>query len=474
MKSLFDSSWAHFPKSHLVATSGLTICLTAIFSLWPSKDAEAIRHEHKPEQAQTAQQLPKSPLASAPTHSLAPPDLFPQDPEPQFTAPHQIEENGVADVEPELPWQKVVVKPGDNLSLIFKRTGLTPSDVYRFVSSQPEAKALTKLRPGEFIELQIDPDNALQALRYQPNQLETHQFNRTDDGFAFEKITQVPDIRMVYRTATIDSSLFLAGSKAGLEDGVIMEIANIFGWDIDFVLDIREGDDFKVLYEEKYLQDDDLGYGNIMAAEFTNRGKTYRAVRYTDESGDSQYFTPDGQSMRKEFLRTPVDFARISSHFNLSRKHPVLNTIRAHKGTDYAAPTGTPIRAVGDGKVIFAGRSGGYGNVVKIQHGQTYQTRYAHMSKFQKGVRSGSTVKQGQIIGYVGSTGLATGPHLHYEFYVNGAVRNPVTVKLPKARSVPDKEMLRFAQQTQPLLVQLGYMGNSQLALKDQQEQKSQ
>jgi murein DD-endopeptidase MepM/ murein hydrolase activator NlpD len=295
-------------------------------------------------------------------------------------------------------------------------------------------------------------------------------FLRSEKSFEFTRDTLSPEVRMNYRSATIDSSLFIAANDAGMDDNITMALADIFGWDIDFALDIRKGDSFKVLYEEQYVGDKKLGNGNIMAAEFTNRNKTFRAVRYTSQSGVSQYFTPDGQSMRKEFLRSPVDFARISSHFNLKRKHPVLNTIRAHKGTDYAAPRGTPIRAVGDGRVTFAGRNGGYGNVVKIQHGQTYQTRYAHLHKFKKGIRANSWVKQGQIIGFVGSTGLATGPHLHFEFYVNGAVRNPVTVKLPKAKSVPNKDMLHFAQQTQPLLSQLGFAGNSQLAMDDSDE----
>lgn len=458
MKNLIQICWNHFPKTHLVATCGLTLCFTASMALWPSKEAEANRQE----------------LAS--TETTAEPELAlavieqPQALQPIMATPipEIIDEPApVIETEPEISWHTATVKPGDNLSLIFNRAGLSNQEVYRFVNSHPQAKKLTRLQPNESFDLHIDSDNKLAALRYQPNRLETLKFDRTESGFDYSKDVKTPEIKSVFRTATIDSSLFLAGSHAGMDDAMIMETANIFGWDIDFVLDIRQGDSFKVLYEEQFLDGEKFANGNILAAEFTNQGKTYRAVRYTDENGDSQYYTPDGQSMRKEFLRTPVDFARISSHFNLRRRHPVLNTIRAHKGTDYAAPRGTPIRAVGDGKITFAGRNGGYGNVVKIQHGQTYQTLYAHLHKFRRGIRRGASVKQGQIIGYVGSTGLATGPHLHYEFYVNGAVRNPVTVALPKAKSVPQKEMLRFAQQTQPLLAQMGYFANAQLALKD-------
>ena len=259
--------------------------------------------------------------------------------------------------------------------------------------------------------------------------------------------------------------MFLAGTNAGMEQSLIMEVASIFGWDIDFALDIRSNDRFSVLYEEHFLNGEKLRNGPILAAEFTNQGKTFKAVRYTDSKGSSNYFTPEGNSMRKAFLRTPVDFARISSHFNLKRKHPVLNRIRAHKGTDYAAPTGTPIKAAGDGKVTWAGTKGGYGRTVMIQHGQSYKTLYAHMRRYGKGIRSGVRVKQGQIIGYVGSSGLATGPHLHYEFYVNGAVRNPVRVSLPKAKAIPKKELANFKAQTTPIVATLqNYQKNIQIA----------
>ena len=240
-----------------------------------------------------------------------------------------------------------------------------------------------------------------------------------------------------------------------MEDSLVMELATIFGWDIDFALDIRTNDHFKVLYEEQFLQGEKLGNGPILAAEFTNQGTTFRAVRYVDDDGKGNYFTPDGKSMRKAFLRTPVELARISSHFNLRRKHPILNKIRAHKGTDYAAPRGTPIKATGDGRVVWVGTKGGYGRTVIIQHGQSYKTLYAHMNKYGRGIGSGKRVRQGQIIGYVGTSGLATGPHLHYEFHHNGVVRNPVSVRLPKAESIPKAELAAFKQQTQPIVAQL-------------------
>lgn len=472
MKSLFDTCWAHFPKSHLVVTSGLTVCLTATLSLWPSKEAGAIKHDVAPTKASIIPEF-SSPKgisdanpSESPLPSLAPPDLF-----PDSIVTDNPEHEDPTPVEPSIAWQKLEVKAGENLSRIFKREGLSPTDLFLLINSHSEAKALTKLKPGDQLEFHVNDKNQLQALRFRPNRLETQLFSRTEDSFDLELETFAPEKQLTYRAATIKSSLFTAANSAGMDDNITMALADIFGWDIDFALDIRAGDNFKILYEELYIDGEKYKNGHIMAAEFTNQNKTFQAVRYTDQAGVSQYFTPEGQSMRKEFLRTPVDFARISSHFNLKRKHPVLNKIRAHKGTDYAAPTGTPIRAVGDGRVTFAGRNGGYGNMIKIQHGQTYQTRYAHLSKFRKGVRANSWVKQGQIIGYVGSTGLATGPHLHFEFYVNGTVRNPVTVKLPKAKSVPNKDMPHFAQQTQPLLTQLAAAGTSQLALKESDRQ---
>jgi len=281
-------------------------------------------------------------------------------------------------------------------------------------------------------------------------------FQQNKDGkFYKETILRKPEINVAYGEGVIDSSLFLAGQKAGLSQSQIMELANIFGWDIDFILDIRSGDRFNFTYEELYLDGEKYKNGRILAANFINRDRELSAVLYRQKNGVSNYFTPEGKSMRKAFIRTPVDFARISSHFNLRRKHPVLHKIRAHKGTDYAAARGTPIKATGDGKVIHIGRKGGYGKAIILQHGQKFTTLYAHMSKYAKGIRTGKRVKQGQVIGYIGSTGLASGPHLHYEFRVNGVHKNSLKVKLPHATPVPKGERARFEQQTRNYLAQL-------------------
>ena len=234
-----------------------------------------------------------------------------------------------------------------------------------------------------------------------------------------------------------------------------MELAQIFGWDIDFALELREGDQFHVIYEEQYLDGEKLRNGPILAAEFINRGNLYKAVRYTDKEGDTSYYDTEGNAKRRAFIRTPVKFSRISSRFTRKRWHPVLKRWRSHKGVDYAAPRGTPVKATGNGKVVFRGNKGGYGNVIFLRHGGKYTTVYGHLSRFAKGLKNGKAVKQGQIIGYVGSTGLATGPHLHYEFRVHGKHQNPLTIKLPKTIRLPKREQARFKKSTAPLMAQL-------------------
>ena len=243
-----------------------------------------------------------------------------------------------------------------------------------------------------------------------------------------------------------------------------MELAEIFAYDIDFYLDIKRGDSFKVMYEEYYVDGEKVGNGPILAAEFINQDKTYQVVRYKGKDGASQYYTPDGLTLRKAFLRSPVEYARISSHFNLSRKHPILHKIRAHKGVDYAAPRGTPIRASGDGKIVQLGRLGGYGNAIEIQHNSKYRTLYAHMNGFAKNLKNGARVEQGQIIGYVGSTGLASGPHLHYEFKVNGTQKDPVKIDLPMADPLPSTEKKEFLLYASNMLEELDYYDQILLA----------
>lgn len=463
-----------FPRGHLLAVICLGLGLLFFSALLPSTEPESkARQDHTLEIAIATTEA-KSEQSTIETEVKQVTEDLKQVAEDaeEITAEAEPEpaQQDTADID---TWHKEVVTSGDNLSLIFKRAGLTDSHLYKIINSSDVGKQLTKLYPGQEFRFQI-VDQDLTGLWYKKDSLNSISFSRGENGFEHEVHSLEPEVYPAYREATITDSLFLAGTKANMEESLIMELANIFAWDVDFALDIRKNDSFKLLYEEQFLNGEKLRNGAILAAEFTNQGKTFRAVRFTDEDGNSNYYTPEGKSMRKAFLRTPVDFARISSHFNLNRKHPILNKIRAHKGTDYAAPTGTPIRSAGNGKVTFAGTKGGYGRTVVIKHGQAYKTLYAHMSKYGKGIRSGSRVKQGQIIGYVGSSGLATGPHLHYEFYLNGAVRNPVTVPLPKADSIPKAQLQAFQTQITPILAKFdGYTSEEDVQIAILEEQDS-
>ena len=373
---------------------------------------------------------PEQPRQQAKTISL--PAKPARKPEPQPQAPQAPE------------WQTLTVEAGDSLSSLLPPLGVGAGQVFALINSDDKLQRLTKIRPGETLQVTVDNDNRLTQVQYHPSKVETLTARLRGGGWETRLSQREYQKQTRFAEAEITDSLFLAGAAAGISDKLTMQLANLFAWDVDFVLDIRRGDRFRIIYEELYLDGEKVGEGDILMAEFWNQDRHLTAFRYETRSGDVEYLDIKGDSMRKEFIRTPVAFSRISSRFNLSRKHPVLNRIRAHKGIDYAAPSGTPIKAAGDGKVIFAGVKGGYGNVIILKHGQIYTTLYAHMRGFAKGIRVGKRVKQGQTIGYVGASGLATGPHLHYEFRINGVHRNPLTVPLPKARGINDNERSEF------------------------------
>lgn len=357
-------------------------------------------------------------------------------------------------------WRTVTVKDGDNLSLIFSRLAISKNDLYQILSLGEETQSLKRLRPGQILRLKFE-DSHVEELVHESDFTHTLKVTKLDDEFKAQIIEELPEVKVATSSGTIQDSLFLSGQKAGLSDNVIMQMFDIFGWDIDFVLDIRKDDAFHVVYEELYKNDEKIKDGKILAVEFVNQGKIFKAVRYIDTEDLPGYYTEQGKSMKKAFLRTPVNFTRISSHFNLKRKHPVLNKIRAHKGVDYAAPLGTPIKSTGNGKVVFVGVKNGYGNTVIIQHGGKYTTLYAHLSRFSRGLKKGKRVEQGQTIAYVGKSGLATGPHLHYEFRVNGTHRNPLTVDLPKSLPLSKEYMPDFHKKTRPLLTQLASLSDT-------------
>jgi len=348
----------------------------------------------------------------------------------------------------------VIIGRNDTLDGIFRRSGLDMADLAALRQLPDIRQRLDFLKPGDAIKL-THVNGQIEELTRKVSQTQTLDVVRQDGGFVVKMIEDPVDVRVRTASATIDSSLFQAAGAADISDAVAMRLANVFAWDIDFVLDIRAGDRFTAVYQQifqngKYVRD-----GEVLAAEFVNHGKVYRAVRFVSDSGNAAYYTPNGLAMRKAFLRAPLEFTRVSSAFNPHRLHPILNTIRGHMGTDYAAPVGTPVHAAGDGHVSFAGWRGGFGNALILAHGSNVSTLYGHMSRFARNMRVGTRVQQGDVIGYVGMTGLATGPHLHYEYLMNGVHKNPQTVQLPGAEPLRAEALQKFRSLAAPLIAGL-------------------
>lgn len=347
------------------------------------------------------------------------------------------------------------IAPGENLSTIFQKKDLPLGELQRILASGPLAKRLHRVYPGHKLVFVTDEGGDLLRFVYSSGPLERLVFERTGEAYESRKEIEEPTRKVAFRHAVITHSLFVAAQRTGLEDDLIMRLEKIFQWDIDFLLDIWKGDEFSILFEELYLDNQLIGTGEILAAQFVNRGDTHRAVRYSDNKEIAEFYSPDGESMRKDFLRAPLEFTRISSNFNLKRNHPLFNVSMPHRGIDYAAPVGTPVRAAGDGTVLVAGRTTANGNYVVLRHGETFETKYLHLSRIGRSIRQGTRVAQGKVIGYVGATGYATGPHLHYEFLVNGVHQNPRTVELPKAKPITASERNRFDKSTAVILAQL-------------------
>lgn len=364
---------------------------------------------------------------------------------------------------PEYDWIELTISRGDTLDSIFRKNKISLGHLAQIVRLPDASEHLRMLKPGDNLEIQHDDGNLISL--YRELSLTSSLLISRDDGvFSAEIIDRPIEIRKTSAYGRIDSSLFESAADAGLSDKMIMNLAGIFAWDVDFVLDIRTDDNYYILFEEIWQEGEHVSDGEIVAAEFNNNGRKFQAIRYIDDDGRSDYFTPDGHSVRKAFIRAPVDFTRISSSFNPKRRHPILNRIRAHRGVDYAAPKGTTIMAAGDGKVIFRGVKNGYGNAIILQHGGNITTLYAHMSRFAKTARIGQRVRQGQTIGYVGRTGLATANHLHYEYRLNGVHRNPRTVSLPQADPIQAKYRDDFLASVQPILDELLQYKRTQIA----------
>ncbi|MET3455395.1 murein DD-endopeptidase MepM/ murein hydrolase activator NlpD [Pseudomonas kilonensis] len=448
-----------YPKTHLLAASGIAALLSLALLVFPSSDVEAKKTTLSLELESPAEQLTQEQDAAEAVQATNEPAASPfaqieNSPQDTAKATAQVEAP-VAEEKKGPDHREVIVAKGDTLSTLFEKVGLPSTSVHEILASDKQAKQFAQLQRGQKLEFELNPDGQLTNLHTKLSDLESITLTKNDKGYVFNRVTAKPTVRSAYVHGVINSSLSQSAARAGLSHSLTMDMASVFGYDIDFAQDIRQGDEFDIIYEQKVVNGKSVGNGPILSARFTNRGKTYTAVRYTNKQGNSSYYTADGNSMRKAFIRTPVDFARISSKFSAGRKHPILNKIRAHKGVDYAAPRGTPIKAAGDGKVLLAGRRGGYGNTVIIQHGNTYRTLYGHMQGFAKGVKTGGTVKQGQVIGYIGTTGLSTGPHLHYEFQVNGVHVDPLGQKLPMADPIAKGERARFLAQSQPLMARM-------------------
>lgn len=428
------------PKKHKMLLLGVATCISALILL-PSEKASASRQTNE-----DALEIGKRYELAIEVEKL----------EQQVQA--SVDSPELEEEKPE--FKQFKVKKGDNLAKIFKRAGFSASTLHKIVNANKLNKQLTKIHPGDSLFFASDDNGKLSHLNYQVSRTETLEIkidaSQNVSSFVNKKAIEK---RTQYAAGQINSSFWSAGIEAGLNEKQIINFANIFGWDIDFANDLRKGDSFTLIYENHYVDGEFIGTGKILGAEFVNQGQSYAAIRHTDDN----FYTPDGRSLRKAFLRAPVNFRYISSNFNPRRKHPVTGKVKAHRGIDYAAKTGTPVVSAGNGKVIKSGYNRFNGNYVFIKHGQEYVTKYLHLHK--RKVKVGQKVKQGQLIGTVGATGRVTGAHLHYEFLVNGVHRNPRTVKLPKAQSLPKGELANFKPFATEMLANLKKNRELQLAL---------
>jgi murein DD-endopeptidase MepM/ murein hydrolase activator NlpD len=405
---------------------------------------------------------PKPPVVDEPVMMASDAEPIPVEP---------VDVAALVDIEPEpaLPpppqYEKLTltIGRGDTMEKLFRKNNLNIGELMAIAQLDEAKRQFRRIKPGDVFEIEHD-EGSVVSLYSELDLTSALEIRRQEDGFSAAIVDRPIEIRKQFAYGVIETSLFESAAQSGVSDKTIMNVAGIFAWDVDFILDIREGDNYYLQFEEIWKDGEYVTDGEIVAAEFNNNGRQIQAIRFKDDDGRTDYFTPTGDSVRKAFIRAPVDFTRISSNFNPRRRHPILNTIRAHRGVDYAAPRGTPIKAAGDGKVIFRGNKSGYGKVVILQHGGNITTLYAHMSNFAAKARLGSRVRQGQTIGYVGMTGLATANHLHYEYRLNGVHRNPRTVSLPDAEPIAEKYRQRFLAEAEPILEELERYKQTRLA----------
>ena len=434
-----------------------------ISALWPSGRSDgSISKEH----TIATIEKPKTPAKSILSTSALPPKRQEQQPvEKPHTSDDAGDEDGAADTSTNLNWRRYTVRKGDALSTIFQKQGLPAAEALR-IASHPKAKPLGRLRPDQILELGIDHNGAVLQVRYRIDPQQALHIDLTSDEVETETVEVPLQKNVKIAHGSIKHNLFMDGARAGLDDKLIMKLVAIFGWDIDFALDLRKGDQFAVAYEELYDGDKKIDSNNILAAQFINQGRLLSAFRHEQDNGRAEYYDAEGNNLRGTFLRTPMKISRITSGFSKRRYHPVLKKWRAHRGVDYGAPTGTPVLATADGRISHIGTNGGYGKCVVLRHGGKFSTLYAHLSRYQRTLRNGTRIRQGQVIGYVGSTGLATGPHLHYEFRVNNVHQNPLTQTTAKAAPIPESHKAEFLANAQMWNERLAQFEKLQVASK--------
>ena len=364
-------------------------------------------------------------------------------------------------------WREERIGRGETLSSLLQKLGINAEDRQAFIAAAHQTKSIGGLIPGRGVLARVSKDGRLMLLRYMVSDSTLISASRIQDSFQITEQAIQPEMRPVMRSGSIQGSLFGATDAADIPDRIASEMADAFSGDIDFHKDLRRGDHFSVIYQAFYFDGRLIKTGRLLAAEFINQEQAYRAIYFKDPQGREGYYNGAGQSLKRAFLKSPMPFDRISSGFTSGRLHPVLQIWRAHKGVDYAAPTGTPVRAVSDSVVNFVGKQGGYGNLIVLNHQAPYSTAYGHLSRFAKGIKRGAKISQGQVIGYVGATGLASGPHLHYEFRVNGAQRNPLAMKLPTAYPLDSRYRAQFSAQAEPLSARLELLRNTNLSRMD-------
>jgi len=363
--------------------------------------------------------------------------------------------------------RETVTQSGDTLSSALSRMNIDDLEIQRLLSTDAVHQLSANVRPGKLIQVTTAQDGQLMTIQFQRNNASDLVVRRQGDAFIAEEADQATEIRVVMRSGRVLSSLYGATDSAGIPDKIADKMAETLSTNVDFRNDLRRGDTFSVVYTVNYRNGEPVGAGKLLAAEFVNAGKSHRAVLFSDPSGREDYYTPEGESLKKGFLRSPLEFSRVTSSFSNSRRHPVFGFHRAHTGVDFGAPTGTRVKATGDATVAFAGRKGGYGNLVILRHQSGYETYYAHLSAFAPGIRPGRAIGQGDVIAYVGSTGASTGPHLHYEVRISGKPYNPMTIKLPGSAPLDVAQRARFLQQTAGWSEKLAMLRGTNLAALD-------